>query len=322
MLKLQTLGLQITATLILSSAWLARCSSKNVCAGVAAVGLCSESSLGRVMLQTNSLKQTYNNERVMAAAAPATAHTTATTTFTTANQLEGKLLRWNAEVLAGFKKAGLNVTSWPDTLEKYDMAFCSATTHNRTSFERCALNQFRSLHPHYDPSSSTRRIALYGDSDIFRWILPENGQRADAVNVGVGGACVFTMADYAKEFMMKYQPHAVVIIGGENDMESGFLANQTFAQFSMMYNVLRSHPSLESIVYLGTKPEPEATRAEKVDIFREYDMLIKARFSSDPKFHFVDNWGWKSESYYQPDGEHVTPKGYHEWNKVLKRILG
>eukprot|EP01063_Lacrimia_lanifica_P009122 TRINITY_DN16143_c0_g1_i1.p1 TRINITY_DN16143_c0_g1~~TRINITY_DN16143_c0_g1_i1.p1 ORF type:complete len:224 (+),score=52.57 TRINITY_DN16143_c0_g1_i1:42-713(+) len=201
---------------------------------------------------------------------------------------------------------------------------------------------FERLNPDFAPAAPgpRPRVVFFGDSDIEHW--RDEGAFPDwGVFVGVNGALMSDVADYAPRMVEKYEPEVVVAVAGENDMaqayphlpkKKGASANPEFpptpiADFQRLFDTVVAKHRIP-LVFLGCKPEP-ATK----DLWKQYRMYDRevqcvfaehARAAAPTPCLFLDNSNLSAGKYYAYDGLHLGRAGYDVWNfdvvDALKRV--
>ena len=171
----------------------------------------------------------------------------------------------------------------------------------------------------------TLSLLFIGDSDIELWDTQGYGR---SKNIGVGGATCPDVLHTLDETLASYSAERAVVVCGENDFPDRS-AGDTAEIFRSITEKLQAAKT--SVVYMGTKPEPET-----IDLhtqYQEYDELIKqmaielATSSEAPPLVMIDVYhGFEAlgnpNSLYAEDQLHLSEQGYSYWNQWLEQALG
>ncbi len=177
-------------------------------------------------------------------------------------------------------------------------------------------------------------VVFVGSSSIRRW---EQLQRDFAdyrvTQRGYGGSLIVNLDDDAGYLVRPYQPSAIVIWSGTNDVKGNARTGaQVNADFLAFVGNTRSQQPNVPIFYLGIAPTPGyAADAAANSRRQDANTLISATCSADPLLHYIDlptffedvlaNNPNEFQSYYSDD-THFSKKGYDVWKSIIRPVLG
>lgn len=174
----------------------------------------------------------------------------------------------------------------------------------------------------YDPGT----VLFIGSSSIRRWEqLTRDFPEYRIVQRGFGGAEFEHVNLYVDDIVLPYQPSAIVVWAGTNDLSNGETAAEVFSDYQTFVGlVLGSQPNVE-IFYLGVTPTTAngPTTAER-DAF---NALVQAEAATDTRLHYVD----LPSAFYAlnppsdpdfvslyVDAIHLNRAGYDLWTSILR----
>lgn len=170
-------------------------------------------------------------------------------------------------------------------------------------------------------------ILFVGSSTVRLWDLKASWPDALMVNNGFGGS---TLADALRHFdtlIEPYQPGAVVIYSGDNDMSKGRGIEGTTADFkTLAERVRKTHPGIPVLI-LAIKPSVK--RWNLWPEMKQVNEAVAAFCASGKGFHFVDiatpmlgeGGAMPDPSWFREDGLHLSAKGYAEWTRIVGDAL-
>lgn len=170
-------------------------------------------------------------------------------------------------------------------------------------------------------------IVFTGSSSIRMWKdLEAQYKDYNVINRGFGGSIIPQANDYIDDLILKYKPRQVVIYSGENDIASGITADQTLANFTTLFNNIRSHLPKTDIAYVSMKlsPSREKFSAEVL----KANALIKAFIEKQKRAEYIDvaskmldSAGKMRPELFREDMLHMKPAGYEIWTKEITPYL-
>lgn len=173
-----------------------------------------------------------------------------------------------------------------------------------------------------DPGS----IVFTGSSSILLWeTLAEDMAPMAVLNRGFGGSVIAHVTHFADRIVLPYEPSAIVLYAGDNDIAFGLSSDCTFRDFEAFVGHLHAAAPNTPIYYISIKPSP--TRWALWEDMQRANQLIEARTKTDPALHFIDISEAMLDEQGEPieelfdDGLHMTPAGYQLWTSIIRPTL-
>ena len=172
-------------------------------------------------------------------------------------------------------------------------------------------------------------IVFTGSSSITFWsTLEQDMAPLPVINRGFGGSHMHDVVHYAPRIVNAYQPRAVVLFAGTNDISGAKpkAAQEVFDGYRAFAEVVHTALPDVPIYYIAITPTP--SRWKYWPIVRETNHLIKAHTETDPRLHFIDLTdvilgpdGKPDRSLFRIDRLHPNKKGYARWTAAIRPIL-
>lgn len=173
-----------------------------------------------------------------------------------------------------------------------------------------------------DPPAQGSLVFL-GSSSIRRWeSVTRDFADYKVIQRGYGGALITDLTPMIPWVVTPYNPSAVVVWGGTNDLTAGRSGMQVHADFTNFLNTLRKDLPNVPLFYLGITPTPanSATTTER----QAANTLIQATIGTDPNSHYVDLPAYfntltptELEDIYV-DPVHLNRAGYAKWLEIIR----
>lgn len=172
-------------------------------------------------------------------------------------------------------------------------------------------------------------IVFTGSSSIRLWSTLERDMAPLRVlNRGFGGAQTTHVLRHAERLVTAYEPEAVVIYVGDNDL--GGSTGKTFAtvvnEFRELVAVLRASQPALHIYYLSIKPSQ--MRREQWPEMDRANGAIRRLAAADPLLELIDigpslraEDGELRDDVFLWDGLHLNAAGYEAWTSVVRPVL-
>jgi lysophospholipase L1-like esterase len=172
-------------------------------------------------------------------------------------------------------------------------------------------------------------VVFVGSSSIRFWdTLAEDMAPIPVIQRGFGGAKINDVVYYADRLVTAFQPKAVVVFAGTNDITPGAIKEPeelllSYQQFVAKVRV--DNPQLP-IYYIAITPSP--SRWEIWPNARATNAVIEEYSKSTPDLFYIDTGpalmnedGTTHADNYIFDGLHLSDKGYRQWTLIIRSRL-
>ncbi len=172
-------------------------------------------------------------------------------------------------------------------------------------------------------------IVFTGSSSFTLWsTLEQDMAPLPVINRGFGGARMPDMLHYMERIVLPYQPRAIVLFAGTNDISGTKPANAQQIYDGYLAFVQRVQEALPETIIYFVAITPTPSRWKYWSIASEANRLIQEHMQSDPRLRFIDLTdhllgadGKPDRSLYRIDRLHPNTKGYVKWTAVIKPRL-
>jgi lysophospholipase L1-like esterase len=206
------------------------------------------------------------------------------------------------------KKAALYLNAW-----------------SKEDFYQEAIDEFLSQDLVSPPLKGS--ILFTGSSSIRFWkTLKEDMEPMQVINRGFGGAHIAHVNHHFDDVVTDYQPKAIVLFCGTNDIAALKGPKQTIDDFKSFLSKVRANLPGIPVFVIGIKPSVarEYLKAEEM----EYNSTISEMSEKDELLFFVDVWeemltaeGKPNPSLFVEDGLHINAEGYKIWTRLVRANL-
>ena len=170
-------------------------------------------------------------------------------------------------------------------------------------------------------------IVFVGSSSILFWeTLHEDMAPMPVLNRGFGGSEIAHATHFADRIVLPYEPTAIVLYAGDNDIGFGLSADCALRDFEAFAEHIQAAAPDTPIYYISIKPSP--ARWELWEEMKRANLLIEARTMTHPALHFIDVSEAMLDEQGQPiadlfvgDGLHMTASGYELWTSIVRPRL-
>ena len=170
-------------------------------------------------------------------------------------------------------------------------------------------------------------VVFVGSSSIVKWrSLSDDFQGLTVLNRGFGGSQLADSVEFADEIVIPYQPGAVVLYAGDNDIAAGRSAEDVLSDFRAFRTKVHAGAPTARIYYLSIKYSP--SRAKYQSTMRQANSLIAADCAATGYCTFVDvnspmldAQGQPRPELFEEDQLHMKADTYALWVKVLKPLI-
>ena len=172
-------------------------------------------------------------------------------------------------------------------------------------------------------------IVFTGSSSIRLWTTLERDMAPLRVlNRGFGGAHTAHVLRNAERLVSAYEPEAVVIYVGDNDLgaDTGKTSATVVNEFRELVAVLRANQPELRIYFISIKPSK--LRAAQWPVMDRTNQAIRRLAAADPRLTLIDigpslrdEAGELRDDVFWMDGLHLTETGYAQWTDVVRPVL-
>ncbi|MEQ8791730.1 MAG: SGNH/GDSL hydrolase family protein [Pirellulaceae bacterium] len=166
-------------------------------------------------------------------------------------------------------------------------------------------------------------VVFIGSSSIKRWNLKETFPgKQDYLNRGFGGSQIADSIYFADRILIPYQPRAVVLYAGDNDLAKGKTPKRVAADFAQFVEKVHAALPKTKIVFVAIKPS--LARWNIVGKVRSANKMIAKQCQQNELLTYVDvdtpmlgEDGKPRESLFVSDGLHLSQEGYELWVSLV-----
>ena len=166
-----------------------------------------------------------------------------------------------------------------------------------------------------------------GSSSIRLWDLEASFTDRPLINNGFGGSKLSDAVVHFDKLFSPYDPSAIVIYGGDNDVGKGATATEVVESFEALAGKIREAFPSVPVVFLGIKPSIK--RWKMWPVMREANARIAEACNTLKGFRFADTAALMltdpneapSASWFREDGLHLSASGYAAWSALVEEIV-
>ena len=172
----------------------------------------------------------------------------------------------------------------------------------------------------------TNGIVFVGSSSIRFWnSLSEDMSPLPVIRRGFGGAHMSHVLHNFDRIITPYQPKAVVVFVGENDLHSGKDIERVITDYEEFIDKVENRLPDAELWILSMKPSK--SRWKLWGDMQKVDDAFKGFSTTSRKIYYVATGGvllnadGMPDDVYIFDGLHLNDEGYRRWARLLKPIL-
>lgn len=173
-------------------------------------------------------------------------------------------------------------------------------------------------------------IVFVGSSSIRKWeTLDSDFSEYSVVNHGFGGSKVADTTYYFNRLVTLFNPEAVVIFTGTNDINgvegTSKTGDEVFELVKELY--IKSQEELAGIPVYYISISPTKSRWKVWDDANRANQLIKEYAETQEFLIFIDTTdelmsdGKPNDDLFTGDGLHLNSEGYELWTSIIKPIV-
>jgi lysophospholipase L1-like esterase len=170
-------------------------------------------------------------------------------------------------------------------------------------------------------------VVFIGSSSIRMWdTAAEDFPGVPLINRGFGGSRLRDATYYADRIVVAYQPRAVLVYAGDNDIAEGRTPAQVRDDFAAFVAKVRASLPQARIAFVSIKPSP--SRQALLAQMREANELVRAWARRQQGVDYLDVFRPMLDEHGQPRPElfvddqlHMNRSGYAIWAEVVRPWL-
>ncbi|MCY3859039.1 MAG: GDSL-type esterase/lipase family protein [Gammaproteobacteria bacterium] len=211
------------------------------------------------------------------------------------------------------------------------LATCAATVHTAENHEvvesrwEPAIQQFEAADEANPPPKNA--ILFTGSSSIVFWrSLTKDMAPLTVLNRGFGGSQMFELNMFRDRIVTPYEPRAVLIYEGDNDVAAGKQPDEIVAEYRDFVNHLYKHLPDTDIYFIAVKPS--ILRAHLWSTMDEVNKALQELADEHDHVRFLDTStpmlnedGTAKAGLLVEDGLHMNANGYAIWTDVVRPVL-
>ncbi len=169
-------------------------------------------------------------------------------------------------------------------------------------------------------------ILFVGSSSIVMWKTHDCFPDLPVINRGFGGSHMSDLLYYIDRVVMPYDPKAIVVYEGDNDIAGGKSPQRVFSDYKKFVATVHSRFPSTPIIFITIKPSgsrwklwPEMDKAN--NLIKKHTKTDKRLYFADLGTPLLDGDGKPDLSLFKDDKLHLNDKGYARWTKTLRPII-
>ena len=190
---------------------------------------------------------------------------------------------------------------------------CLAAEHDFARWEK-AIAAFEKADKTNPPPKGA--ILFIGSSTIVRWkTLAQDFPDHKIINRGFGGNHICDSTHFADRMIFPYEPKAIFLRAGGNDINSGKTPEQVFAEFKEFVAKVREKLPNTEIVFIGLAPS--VARWKNAEKEKALNTMIEEFTKHNPRLKYIDTYSMTLGADGQPRPElfvadklHFNADGY------------
>jgi len=168
------------------------------------------------------------------------------------------------------------------------------------------------------------KAIFYGSSSMRLWKnLYEDFKEYEPINLGFGGSTLAACVWFFDRIMENLQPDQIIVYAGDNDLGDGRNPEEVYIFFEQLLVCIQKYFPQIPFTFISIKPSIRR-RNIRDQICYTNTLIREAIEKSGPNNYFVnvydkmvDAAGNPLPDLYDPDGLHLSPKGYELWKSTL-----
>jgi len=163
------------------------------------------------------------------------------------------------------------------------------------------------------------QILFTGASTIRRWTtLAQDFPEHKVINRGFGGSQIADATHFAERIIFPYQPRAIFIRAGGNDLNAGKSVEQVFNDYQAFVEKVHGKLPSTTIYFISTSPSIDRWKQHEQE--KELNELVKKYTAKMPNLKYVETYDMVLGADGQPRAELFVEDRLHfnaEGNRLL-----
>jgi lysophospholipase L1-like esterase len=178
----------------------------------------------------------------------------------------------------------------------------------------------------HDKTSPPPKGALLftGASTITKWkTLEQDLADQKVLNRAFGGSEIADVTHFADRMIFPYEPKAIYIRSGGNDIHNGKTVEQVFQDYKDFVAKVREKMPTVPIIFISLSPS--ISRWSEADANKQLNALIEQYSKQSPNLAYIDTWnvvlgpdGKPRPELFVEDKLHFSPEGYKLFAERVK----
>jgi len=174
------------------------------------------------------------------------------------------------------------------------------------------------------PKGDKMRVVFYGSSSIRLWNTIETDfPEFEVINLAFGGSTLAACCWFFKRVLPIWKPDILVLYAGDNDLGDGRHPEEVFLNFNNIMSLVEEHFGHIPVAFISIKQS--ISRTNLYDSIQYANKIIQEEIVLKyPLCTYVDiieamkTNGTVDKTMFEPDGLHLSAKGYKVWREELK----
>jgi lysophospholipase L1-like esterase len=189
----------------------------------------------------------------------------------------------------------------------------ASTKHNFAKWEK-AISDYEQADREHPPEKGG--VLFIGSSTILRWTtLAKDFPDHHVINRAFGGSEIEDATHFADRIVFPYEPRAIFLRAGGNDIDAGKSAERVFADYKAFVKKVHAKLPNTRIEFISLSPAPK--RWKDRDANKALNQLVKTFASGKPYLGYVETYdmtlkpdGQARDELFVADRLHFNAEGY------------
>jgi GDSL-like Lipase/Acylhydrolase family len=178
-----------------------------------------------------------------------------------------------------------------------------------------------------ETKSDKIRVVFYGSSSFTLWKnINKDFPNFDVINQAFGGSTLAACCWFFERVIPRCNPDIIIIYAGDNDLGDRRHPEEVFLNFQNMMRLIDKHCGNIPVAYVSIKNS--ISRLHIFDSIKFTNKIIKEDIAKNhPNCTYLEIneamfvKGAIDASLYEPDGLHLSNKGYRLWKNKINELF-